>query len=176
MSRVAKKPLQLPKEVELTISGNVVHIKGKKGKFEHNLSSVVELHHEDGHYFVRLKPGYLKHPMLGTTHALLNNFIKGVSVGFERKLLLVGIGYRAALQGNKLSLSLGYSHPIEFTAPAGITIETPSNTEIVIKGADKQQVGQVAAKIREFRLPECYKGKGIRYSDELVLIKETKKK
>src|SRR6476620_2133940 len=108
MSRVAKKPLQLPKEVELTINGNVVHIKGKKGHFEHKLSSVVDLHQEDGHYFVRLKPGHVKHPMLGTTHALLNNCIKGVSVGFERKLLLVGIGYRATLQGNKLSLALGY--------------------------------------------------------------------
>ncbi|MEY3182145.1 MAG: hypothetical protein RLZ35_130 [Pseudomonadota bacterium] len=176
MSRVAKKPLQLPKEVELTVNGDVVQVKGKKGQFEHKLSPMVEIRNEDGQYFVRLKQGYTKHPMLGTTNALLNNYIKGVSVGFEVKLLLVGIGYRAALQGNKLTLSLGYSHPIEFVAPAGITIETPSNTEILIKGADKQQVGQVAAKIREYRLPECYKGKGIRYSDEVVVIKETKKK
>jgi large subunit ribosomal protein L6 len=176
MSRVAKKPLQLPKEVELSVNGNVVHIKGKKGQFEHQLASMVELCQEDGHYFVRLKSGHAKHPMLGTTHALISNYIKGVSLGFEVKLVLVGIGYRASFQGNKLVLALGYSHPVEFIPPAGITIEVPSNTEILIKGANKQQVGQVAAKIRRYRLPERYKGKGIRYADEVVVIKETKKK
>jgi len=176
MSRVARKPLQIPKEVEFSVDGNVVRIKGKKGHFEHHLAPVVEISQEDGHYYVRLKKGRNSDPMLGTTHALIKNYIKGVSEGFEVKLTLVGIGYRATLQGNKLSLSLGYSHPIEFVPPAGITIETPSNTEIFVKGADKQQVGQVAAKIREYRLPECYKGKGVRYADEVVIIKETKKK
>jgi len=176
MSRVARKPLIVPKGVQFDLNGNVVSIKGSKGHFEFALHPVVEIHHEDGHYFVRLKSGQPKHPMLGTTRALLANCILGVSTGFQRKLTLVGIGYRAAVQGKKLTLSLGFSHPIEFLPPEGITIETPSNTEIVISGADKQKVGQVAAKIREFRMPECYKGKGIRYADEVVIIKETKKK
>lgn len=177
MSRVARKPLQIPKGVEFNVEGNVVRIKGSKGQFEYALHPVVELiSAEGGGYLVKLKEGQVKHPMLGTTHAMLKNCIHGVSVGFECKLLLVGIGYRASVQGNKLILALGYSHPVEFVPPAGVSIESPTNTEILVKGADKQQVGQVAAKIREFRLPECYKGKGIRYADEKVNIKETKKK
>lgn len=176
MSRVARKPLILPTGVQMNLSGDVVQIKGSKGQFEFKLHPVVEITQEDGHYYVRLKAGQPQHPMLGTTRALLANCITGVSAGFERKLLLVGIGYRASMQGQKLSLSLGYSHPVEYTPPKGIAIETPSNTEIVIKGSDKQQVGQVAAKIREFRLPERYKGKGIRYADEVIELKETKKK
>lgn len=176
MSRVARKPLQLPKGVELQIDGNVVRIKGSKGQFEYQLDPVVQLVSVEGGYLVKLKEGQVKHPMLGTTHAMLKNCIQGVSVGFERKLLLVGIGYRATMQGNKLSLALGYSHPVEFITPTGIVIETPTNTEIVIRGSDKQQVGQVAAEIREYREPENYKGKGIRYADEKVRIKETKKK
>jgi len=176
MSRVARKPLIIPKGVQFELKDDRVFIKGSKGQFEFKLHPIVEIREEDGHHYVRLKGDKESHPMLGTTRALLANCLAGVSTGFERKLVLVGIGYRAAIQGKKLTLSLGYSHPVEFVAPEGITIEVPSNTEILVKGADKQQVGQVAAKIREFRLPECYKGKGIRYADEVVNIKETKKK
>jgi len=177
MSRVAKKVLTLPKGVELNVADGVVTVKGSKGALSLRLDPKVELVSEDGRWNVQARAGTQPGmAILGTTRALLGNMVQGVNEGFERKLELRGVGYRAQSQGKTLNLTLGFSHPVAYPVPEGITIETPSQTEVVVKGIDKQQVGQVAAEIRAFRPPEPYKGKGVRYSDERVVIKEAKKK
>jgi large subunit ribosomal protein L6 len=174
MSRIAKAPIELPSGVEIKIAANEVSVKGPKGNLVQKLHPKVSLEQEDN--IVTVKPAANSDiPMAGTMRSLVNNMVVGVSNGFERKLTLVGVGYRAQVQGSKLTLALGYSHPIEYTAPDGVTIEAPSQTEIVVKGCDKQKVGQVASEIRAFRPPEPYKGKGVRYSDERVVRKEAKK-
>ncbi len=177
MSRVAKAPVELPKGVEFSQQGNVVTIKGGKGTLSLELNDEVQLEQADNVLTVSPRSGSrFAVAVAGTMRALLANMAQGVSEGFERKLELVGVGYRAQAQGNKLNLTLGFSHPVEHEVPEGITVETPSQTEIVIRGADKQKVGQVAAEIRGYRPPEPYKGKGVRYADERVVIKEAKKK
>ena len=177
MSRVAKAPVELPKGVEFSQAGNVVTLKGGKGSLSMELNTEVELAAEDGTLTVSPRSGSrFSTAIAGTMRALLANMAEGVSEGFEKKLELVGVGYRAQAQGNKLNLTLGFSHPVSFDVPEGITVSTPSQTEIVIAGADKQKVGQVAAEIRRYRPPEPYKGKGVRYSDERVVLKEAKKK
>jgi large subunit ribosomal protein L6 len=177
MSRVAKNPVEIPKGVEFSQSGSKVTLKGKKGTLSLVLNSEIELSHEENRLTVsRRSHSQFAGAMSGTTRALLANMVRGVVDGFEKKLELVGVGYRAAAQGNKLNLTLGFSHPVVYQVPQGITVETPSQTEIVIRGADKQVVGQVAAEIRRYRPPEPYKGKGVRYADERVVIKEAKKK
>lgn len=176
MSRVAKEPVELPQGVEFSQSGRTVSLKGSKGSLSLQLNSEVELVHDENTLMVKARSGSrFATAISGTTRALLANMVQGVTEGFEKKLQLVGIGYRVQFQGNKLNLTLGFSHPVDFTVPEGITIETPSQTEIVVKGMDKQLVGQVAAEIRGFRPPEPYKGKGVRYADERVVIKEAKK-
>jgi large subunit ribosomal protein L6 len=177
MSRIAKEPVVLPQGVEFSISGTTVTIKGSKGSLSMELNSEVELVQEENQIMVKARSrSRFATAIAGTTRALLANMAHGVKDGFEKKLELVGIGYRANFQGNKLNLTLGFSHPVVFDVPEGITIETPSQTEVVIRGTDKQKVGQVAAEIRRFRPPEPYKGKGVRYSDERVRMKEAKKK
>ena len=174
MSRVAKKPIALPKGVELNIQPGTVSVKGPKGTLSIDVPAGVEVKLEDGQ--AQLSASDPMHvPMAGTMRAILANMVKGVSEGFERKLELVGVGYRAAMQGKDLNLSLGFSHPVLFPSPEGITIATPTQTEIVVTGADKQQVGEVAAKIRGFRPPEPYKGKGVKYAGENIIRKEAKK-
>ncbi len=174
MSRVAKNPISLPAGVDINLSGSELKVKGPKGNLALNLHPNVSLDETDGQYLV--KPDSEKYlAMAGTFRALINNMVIGVSEGFKKELKLVGVGYRAQLQGNKLNLALGFSHPIEYGAPEGVTIETPSQTEIIVSGCDKQQVGQVAAEIRSYRPPEPYKGKGVRYADERVVRKEAKK-
>jgi large subunit ribosomal protein L6 len=177
MSRIAKSPISIPSGVEIKIDDKVVRVIGKKGeliftlidKVKVNLSNnVIDLQWEIGNKVATA--------LAGTVRAIVNNMVTGVSEGFERKLTLVGVGYRAQAKDKILSLSLGYSHPIEFIIPDEIDIETPNQTEIIIRGIDKQQVGQVAANIRKYRSPEPYKGKGVRYSDENVVRKEAKKK
>tara|TARA_R110002049_G_scaffold78720_4_gene200367 strand:- start:2481 stop:3014 length:534 start_codon:yes stop_codon:yes gene_type:complete len=177
MSRIAKEPVVLPKGVEFKQDGNVVTLKGGKGSLSLELNNEVEISQEENSLQIKPRSGSrFSTAISGTMRALLANMAHGVSEGFERKLELVGVGYRAQAQGNKLNLTLGFSHPVVHEVPEGITIETPSQTEILIKGADKQRVGQVAAEIRRYRPPEPYKGKGVRYSDERVVIKEAKKK
>ena len=178
MSRVGKKPINLPKGVDVSINGSKVLVKGTKGQLSLDIHPFVSIENNEGVIKVRANDeNSLEHNALsGTRRALINNMVIGVSQGFEKKLQLVGVGYRAQAQGQKLNLSLGFSHPIEFSAPSSINIETPSQTEIVIKGTDKQLVGEIAAKIRAYRPPEPYKGKGVRYADEQIIIKETKKK
>lgn len=177
MSRIAKSPLPLPAGVEAKIEGSSVTVKGKAGELSLKLNLAVTAELKDG--VIRLQwdgADKLATAQAGTMRALLGNMVNGVASGFERKLALVGVGYRAQAKGNILNLSVGFSHPVDFEVPAGVTVETPSQTDIIVKGCDKQQVGQVAAKIREFRKPEPYKGKGIRYADENVARKEAKKK
>ena len=177
MSRVAKLPVELPQGVEFQQDGNVVTIKGSKGAVSLELNSEVELAHVDGAIKVAPRSGSrFSAAVAGTTRALLANMVVGVTDGFERKLELSGIGYRAQAQGGKLNLTLGFSHPIVYDVPEDVSVETPSQTEVVIKGTDKQRVGQVAAEIRRFRPPEPYKGKGVRYAGERVVLKEAKKK
>ncbi|MDH4071698.1 MAG: 50S ribosomal protein L6 [Gammaproteobacteria bacterium] len=177
MSRVAKVPVELPKGVEFNLSGRTVSIKGSKGQLSMKLNSEVAVTQEESALSVSARSGSrFSNAMAGTTRALLANMVKGVSEGFEKKLDLIGVGYRAAAQGKKLNLTLGFSHPIVYNVPEGISIETPSQTEVFVRGTDKQMVGQVAAEIRGYRPPEPYKGKGVRYSDERVVIKEAKKK
>jgi large subunit ribosomal protein L6 len=177
MSRIAKSPVELPKGVEFSQAGNVVTLKGGKGSLSMELNSEVELAQEDGALQVSPRSGSrFSTAIAGTMRALLANMAQGVSEGFEKKLALVGVGYRAQAQGNKLNLTLGFSHPVVYEAPEGIELATPSQTEIIVSGTDKQRVGQVAAEIRRFRPPEPYKGKGVRYADERVVIKEAKKK
>lgn len=177
MSRIAKEPVQLPKGVEFRQDGNVVTLKGGKGELSLVLNSEVELKQDDNVLSLAPRSGSrFATAVAGTMRSIIANMAQGVSEGFERKLELVGVGYRAQAQGKKLSLSLGFSHPVEYTVPDAITVETPSQTEIVVTGADKQQVGQVASEIRRFRPPEPYKGKGVRYAGERVSLKEAKKK
>jgi large subunit ribosomal protein L6 len=177
MSRIAKQAIELPKGVEFQQSGDVVTIKGSKGALSMALNTEVQVGQEEGSLQVTARSrSKFSRAMSGTTRALLANMVTGVNEGFERKLELVGVGYRAQAQGDKLNLTLGFSHPVVYSVPAGISVETPSQTEIVIKGTDKQKIGQVAAEIRRFRPPEPYKGKGVRYSDERVVLKEAKKK
>jgi large subunit ribosomal protein L6 len=177
MSRIAKAPVELPKGIEFKQEGTVVTIKGSKGSLSLDLNTEVQLTQEDGQLQLAPRSGSrFAMAVTGTTRALLANMVHGVTEGFERKLELVGVGYRAQAQGNTLNLTLGFSHPVVYEVPEGISVETPSQTEVVIKGTDKQRVGQVAAEIRRFRPPEPYKGKGVRYSDERVMLKEAKKK
>jgi large subunit ribosomal protein L6 len=177
MSRIANAPVEIPAGVEVALNGSEVSIKGTKGTLTRNIHSDVEVTQEG----TSLKSSAINDAkqsiaQAGTTRALLNNMVLGVTQGFEKKLTLVGVGYRAKAQGSKLDLTLGFSHPVQYQVPEGIKIETPSQTEIVVSGADKQKVGQVAADIRAYRSPEPYKGKGVRYSDEHVARKDAKKK
>lgn len=177
MSRVAKNPIALPSGVDVTVESGTVRVKGAKGELDLALAANVNVEVLERTLHVRMlsdEPGVSA--IAGTTRAIVANMVTGVSSGFERRLQLVGVGYRAAAQGQSVTLSLGFSHPVLFAVPVGVTVETPSQTEIVIRGVDKQAVGQVAAKIRSFRPPEPYKGKGVRYSNERVLRKEAKKK
>ncbi|MEX6503502.1 50S ribosomal protein L6 [Pseudomonas zhanjiangensis] len=177
MSRVAKNPVTLPAGVEIKLAGQQLSVKGAKGTLELNVHSSVEVVQEAGELRFAARNGDQQtRAMAGTTRALVNNMVIGVSAGFERKLQLVGVGYKAQAKGQVLSLALGFSHPIEYALPEGVVAETPNQTEILIKGVDKQLVGQVAAEIRDFRRPEPYKGKGVRYADEVVRRKEAKKK
>jgi large subunit ribosomal protein L6 len=177
MSRVAKNPVAVPSGVEVAIAANEVSVKGPMGTLKQALSGDVSVIREgDQLLFKAQNDSSQADAMSGTVRALLANMVQGVSKGFERKLTLVGVGYRAQAAGDTLNLTLGFSHPVAYKMPAGIKVETPSQTDIVLKGADKQRIGQVAAEIRAFRAPEPYKGKGVRYSDEVVTLKETKKK
>ncbi len=177
MSRVAKSPVAIPAGVEIKRNGQVLIIKGPKGQLELIVHNNVELSQEENVLLFAPRDG-AKHSraLAGTMRALIANMVTGVTAGFEKKLQLVGVGYRAQAKGNSLTLNLGFSHPVEYDLPKGVTAETPTQTEIVVRGIDKQLVGQVAAEIREFRRPEPYKGKGVRYSDERVRRKEAKKK
>lgn len=177
MSRVAKNPVVVPTDVEVQLSAEAVVMKGPMGTLSQPLVGNVRVEHADGKLqVVMANDSREAHAMSGTLRALLSNMVMGVSKGFEKKLALVGVGYRAQAQGNRLNLSLGFSHPIEHEMPEGVKVETPTQTEIVLKGADKQKVGQVAADVRAYRPPEPYKGKGVRYVGEVVVLKETKKK
>lgn len=177
MSRIAKKPVEIPSGVEVSISGQSVSVKGKNGTMSMDVNEKVDVTQQDNVLSFSGRDGIDGSvAMAGTMRSLANNMVIGVNQGFEKKLELVGVGYRAQAQGSKLNLTLGFSHPVVYDVPAGITIETPSPTEIVVKGADKQLVGQVSANIRAYRPPEPYKGKGVRYSDERVIRKEAKKK
>jgi large subunit ribosomal protein L6 len=177
MSRVAKLPVPLPKGVEFKLDDGRAVVKGPRGELSLKLDPKVEVVQEGAELQLRT-PGTEKPvgAMAGTTRALLANMVRGVSVGFEKKLELRGVGYRAQAQGKVLNLTLGFSHPVAYQVPEGITVETPSQTEVLVKGVDRQKVGQVAAEIRGYRPPEPYKGKGVRYSDERVVLKEAKKK
>ena len=177
MSRVAKEPIKLPQGVEFNQSGTAVSVKGGNGTLSMELNPEVELVQEDDTITVKSRSGSrFSAAISGTTRALLANMIEGVTRGFEKKLELKGVGYRAISEGKKLNLTLGFSHPVVFQVPDDVTVETPSQTEVIVKGNDKQRVGQVAAEIRGFRPPEPYKGKGVRYADERVVMKEAKKK
>ncbi|MDM8569427.1 50S ribosomal protein L6 [Thiotrichales bacterium HSG1] len=175
MSRIAKKPITFPSGVEASLNNQTLLIKGNKGQLEQNIHADVEVSLTDNTltFAPRTKDAMA---MAGTMRAIVSNMVQGVSDGFEKKLDLVGVGYRAQIDGKNLNLTLGFSHPIVFNIPDGISIETPVQTEILIKGINKQQVGQVAANIRAFRPPEPYKGKGVKYSDEIIIRKEAKKK
>ncbi len=177
MSRVAKNPVLVPEGVEVTFSGNAVRVKGSKGSLELAVHESVEVSRDgDCLRFAPRTPDAGADALAGTTRVLVGNMVVGVTAGFERKLQLIGVGYRAAAKGKTLALTLGFSHPVEYELPEGISAETPIQTEIVLKSADKQLLGQVAAEIRSFRPPEPYKGKGVRYADENVRRKEAKKK
>lgn len=177
MSRVAKVPIAVPSGINVVVEGQKVSVKGPKGQMTQDIHPGVAVSRENGSLKVApridSKENWI---MAGTTRALVSNMVVGVGQGFEKKLALVGVGYRAQVKGKVLNLSLGFSHPIDYPMPEGIEIQTPSQTEIVVRGADKQKVGQVAAEIRSFRPPEPYKGKGVRYADEHVARKEAKKK
>ena len=174
MSRVAKKPVAIAKGVELNVQPELISVKGPKGTLSVIKPVGIEVNIEDGNAQLSANDASLV-PLTGTLRAIVANMVKGVSEGFERKLELVGVGYRAAMQGKDLSLSLGFSHPVVFQTPEGITISTPTQTEILVAGADKQRVGEVAAKIRGYRPPEPYKGKGVKYAGEVIIRKEAKK-
>ena len=177
MSRVAKNPIVVPSNVQMLRDKDLITIKGPLGQLFFKLNGNVEVEHQDNVLQCKaLDVSQSANAMSGTVRAILANMVRGVSVGFEKKLTLVGVGYRAQAQGDTLNLSLGFSHPVAHKMPAGIKVETPTQTEIIVKGIDKQVVGQVAAEIRAYRKPEPYKGKGVRYSDEVVILKETKKK
>jgi len=177
VSRVAKNPVVLPKNVEVKISGKLITVKGKQGELKQQVHTLVDVMQQEGMIVVApTNSGLESNALAGTTRALIKNMVHGVSEGFERKLVLVGVGYRAKAQGKMLNLAVGFSHPVDITMPEGVTVETPSQTDIILKGSDKQVVNQVAANIRAVRPPEPYKGKGIRYSDEQITLKEAKKK
>ncbi|ULQ47325.1 50S ribosomal protein L6 [Flagellatimonas centrodinii] len=176
MSRVAKNPLKLPAGVQITADGGVVTVKGAQASLSLPLPKGVALEIKDGELTMSPDSIVREPAKTGTVRAIIGNMVVGVTTGYERKLQLVGVGYRAQTQGKVVNLSLGFSHPIAYPIPEGITVETPSQTEVVVKGADKHMVGQVAADIRGFRPPEPYKGKGVRYLNEKVVMKEAKKK
>jgi len=177
MSRVAKNPVVIPQGLDVNIDGQAVTVKSAKGSLQLIVHDSVTVGREDN--VIKVAPRHTSissNALAGTMRALINNLVTGVGAGFSKKLDLVGVGYRAQVQGQALNLTLGFSHPVAFAIPKGISIETPSQTEIIVKGMDKQQVGQVAAIIRSYRPVEPYKGKGVRYSDEIVIRKEVKKK
>ena len=176
MARVEKMPIEIPKGVEINQAAGQVTVKGSKASLSFALPEAVSLDIQDGRALVQVGESQPSKAIGGTVRAVVNNMVVGVSKGFEKKLNLVGVSFRAQAQGKKLNLTLGFSHPVEYAVPDGIVIETPSQTEILVKGADKHRVGQVAADIRGFRPPEPYKGKGVRYADERVVLKEAKKK
>jgi len=177
MSRIGNLPITVPSGVDVTLAADKISIKGPLGVLSHPTSTGVEVKREgDQIVFKAVDESIQANAMSGTLRALVANMVQGVTKGFERKLQLVGVGYRAQAQGDKLNLTLGFSHPVVHQMPKGVKVETPQQTEIVIKGMDKQAVGQVAADVRGYRPPEPYKGKGVRYSDERVVLKETKKK
>jgi large subunit ribosomal protein L6 len=177
MSRVGKMPIDVPKGVDVQVSADKITVKGSNGTLTRATTGLVKVTHENGKVaFAPANESVAANAMSGTMRALVNNMVNGVSKGFEKKLTLVGVGFRAQAQGAKLNLQIGFSHPVVKDMPAGIKVETPTQTEIIIKGADRQVVGQVAAEVRAIRPPEPYKGKGIRYADERVSLKETKKK
>ncbi|MCL5799218.1 MAG: 50S ribosomal protein L6 [Gammaproteobacteria bacterium] len=177
MSRVARMPIPVPKGVEVSIEPGRVRAKGPKGSLGLDVPPVVSLEREGDVLHIRWVPEPRRNVALaGTMRALLANLVRGVSVGFEKKLELSGVGFRAQVQGRQLQLALGFSHPVVYPIPEGITVETPSQTEIIVRGADRQRVGQVAAELRALRRPDPYKGKGVRYAGEKIVLKETKKK
>jgi large subunit ribosomal protein L6 len=176
MSRIAKDPVVIPAGVDVKFEGQLVTVKGSVGTLSLDVHPTVEIKQEDSQLIFAPAEGEKSWALAGTTRALLNNMVVGVTKGFEKKLQLNGVGYRAKATGNVLNLTLGFSHPVNYELPEGVKVETPSQTEVVVKGADKQQVGQVAAEIRAYRPPEPYKGKGVRYADEHVRRKEAKKK
>jgi len=177
MSRVAKNPIAVPAKVDVTLNADSIAVSGPLGKLSHFLTADVKLSRDGDNIVVAASnDSQQSRAMSGTMRAVVANMVHGVSQGFSKKLTLIGVGYKAQAQGAALNLDLGYSHPINHKMPAGITVETPTQTEIIVKGVDKQVVGQVAAQIRAYRKPEPYKGKGVRYADEVVVIKETKKK
>jgi len=178
MSRIAKKPVDIIDGVEISINGQTVTAKGKQGTLTLDVHNTVSVKQEDGvlNFAPANDDAKGAMAMAGTMRSLVNNMVIGVSTGFSKSLQLIGVGYRAQMQGNVLDLSLGFSHPVKYALPEGISIETPSQTEIVVKGSDKQKVGQVCAEIRAYRPPEPYKGKGVRYTDERVIRKEARKK
>ena len=177
MSRIAKSPIELPKGVEIKVTGRDLSVKGTKGNMQCTLHDFVDMTQQDNVLTIQPKQDRQDHwDMAGTFRALINNMVTGVSQGFDKKLQLIGVGYRAQVKGKTLTMSLGFSHPVDYPIPEGIEITTPSQTEIVVSGCDKQRVGQTAAEIRAFRPPEPYKGKGVRYLDEYVVRKEAKKK
>ncbi|AKJ40955.1 50S ribosomal protein L6 [Pragia fontium] len=177
MSRVAKTPVVIPAGVEVKLNGQVITIKGKNGELSRTVHDSVEVKQENNEITFGPREGFVDGwAQAGTVRSLVNGMVIGVTEGFVKKLQLVGVGYRAAVKGNVVNLSLGFSHPVEHQLPAGITAECPSQTEIVLKGADKQVIGQIAAELRAYRRPEPYKGKGVRYADEVVRTKEAKKK
>lgn len=177
MSRIAKQPVEFGKDVNITLQGSALTVKGPKGTLSMNLNSEVEVESDDTSLRVRprSRSGFAT-AVAGTTRSLINNMVTGVTSGFEKKLELVGVGYRAQAQGNKVNLTLGFSHPVQYDVPEGVTVETPATNEILVKGIDRQAVGQVAAELRRYRPPEPYKGKGVRYADERIVMKEAKKK
>ena len=174
MSRIAKNPIEIPKGVTMGIVDGTLTIKGPKGVLSYVVPSLIDVIQEGEQ--IRILAKEAKTPLVGTVYARIRNMVQGVTNEFECKLVLVGVGYRAQIQGNQLSLTLGFSHPVVFAVPKGIVVETPTQTDILVKGIDKHLVGQVAANIRKYRSPEPYKGKGIRYADEKITLKETKKK
>ncbi|MEP1448767.1 MAG: 50S ribosomal protein L6 [Paraglaciecola sp.] len=177
MSRIAKAPVDVLSGVEISIAGQEITVKGKNGTLTRVFNEAVEVVQEENQLVAKPREGAVNGwAQAGTARSLLNNMIVGVAEGFEKKLLLNGVGYRAQAQGKKLNLTLGFSHPVAYEMPEGISVETPSQTEIIVKGVDKQLIGQVAANIRAYRPPEPYKGKGVRYADEVVRRKEAKKK
>ena len=175
MSRIAKNPVDLPSGVEVKMSGRNIQVKGPKGELSLDLHPTVDMVHEDNQLRLAATTEDSAMAMAGTMRALVSNMVTGVSVGYVKKLTIVGVGYRAQAQGNSLTLSLGFSHPVVYQIAKGVSVETPSQTEIVVSGTDKQLVGQTAAEIRRFRPPEPYKGKGVRYADEQVRRKQAKK-
>ena len=177
MSRIAKEPVSIPANVEVDLSASDVSVKGPLGKLQRSIDSDVTVEHKDDNLLVKVaNDSRQASAMSGTMRSLLANMVQGVSQGYEKKLLLVGVGYRAKADKENLNLTLGFSHPVVYKLPDGIKAETPSQTEILIKGIDKQKVGQVAAEVRAFRKPEPYKGKGVRYAGEVIVMKEAKKK